>query len=64
MLSGRQGVEVVVSDVDLQSSVHWNLTHQMPPIPSWFRYGRRTEYTGIFGASFRGYPFREARSRK
>jgi hypothetical protein len=40
-----------VSDVELRSSVHWNLTHQMPHIPSWFRYGRRTEYKGIFGAS-------------
>jgi hypothetical protein len=27
------------------------LTHQMPPIPSWFRYGRQTEYPAVFGAS-------------
>jgi hypothetical protein len=40
----------------------------MPPIPSWLRHGRRTEYVGflflLFWRVFRAHLFREARSRK
>jgi hypothetical protein len=46
----------------------WTLTHQMPPIPSWLRHGRRTEYLGfsflLFSRVFGAHLFREARSRK
>jgi hypothetical protein len=56
-LYGRRCVRVVET-----------LTHQMPPIPSWFRHGRRTEYVGfsflLFWRVFRARLFREARSRK
>jgi hypothetical protein len=36
----------------------------MPPIPSWFRFGRWTEYLQVFGAYLCVYLFQEARSRK
>ncbi len=53
---------------EIESFVIWILTHQMPPIPSWFHHGRRAEYLGFrlyyFWRGFRARLFREARSRK
>jgi hypothetical protein len=44
----------------------WTSTHQMPPIPSWLRHGRRAEYLGfsLFSRVFGAHLFRKARSRK
>jgi hypothetical protein len=73
MSEGRCCMVVVVSRSSrqsrkIESSIIWTLTHQMPPIPSWLRYGRRTEYLGfsflLFWRVFRAHLFREARSRK